>query len=134
MPRSINDVDFDAKAFVARGYDQCGAAYAAARELSQPAWLALLAVRLPTGAAVLDIGCGSGIPITRALAARFSCIGVDVSTGQIESARRNVSRARFVHGDIMSQRFESEAFAGVAMIYALFHLPRREQPELLRRI
>lgn len=134
MTRSISDTDFDAKAIVARGYDECGAAYAAVREMIQPTWLALLGDRLQVGAAVLDIGCGSGIPVTRALAERFSVTGVDISAGQIESARRNVSRTTFVHGDIISQSFRPKSFAGVVMIYTLFHLPRQEQPELLRRI
>jgi cyclopropane fatty-acyl-phospholipid synthase-like methyltransferase len=69
------DPDFDAKSFVARGYEQCGPAYTAARQKTAPSWLALLADRLPDGAAVLEIGCGSGIPIT-ALASRFSVTGV----------------------------------------------------------
>ena len=31
------------------------------------------------GAAVLDIGCGTGVPIAKSLAKRFSVTGVDAS-------------------------------------------------------
>jgi ubiquinone/menaquinone biosynthesis C-methylase UbiE len=132
--RPVDDRDFDVKSFVADGYDRCGDAYSAARGETPPSWLALLAGRLTAGATVLDIGCGSGVPVTRALAARFAVTGVDISSGQIDRARRNLPRATFVHGDIMKQAFPSASFAGVAMIYTLFHLPRPEQPVLLRRI
>jgi low temperature requirement protein LtrA len=44
---------------------------------------------------VLDLGCGSGLPATRALVdAGHTVIGVDVSREQAERARRNVPEAR----------------------------------------
>jgi len=129
--RPVDDRDFDAKDFVAQGYDRCGDVYGAARGDLPPPWLGLLLDRLPEGAAVLDIGCGAGVPVTRALASRYVVTGVDISARQIERARRNLPRTRFLHGDIMEQEFSRESFAGVVMIYTLFHLPRREHPLLL---
>ena len=132
--RSIDTPDFDAKTFVANGYDTCGEAYSAARASASVTWLALLTERLADGPAVLDIGCGSGVPVARALAQRFAVTAVDISAGQIERARRNVPRATFIHGDIMSLAFAPATFDAVVMLYTLFHLPRGEQPELLARI
>jgi SAM-dependent methyltransferase len=132
--RHVDRHGFDPRALVADGYERCGSAYSAARSTTPPASLPLFADRIPVGAAVLDIGCGSGLPVTAALAARFSATGINIAAGQIERARQNVPRARFVHADIMTQVFVPESFAGVVMIYALFHLPRQEQPALLRRI
>src|SRR5882672_1583461 len=132
--RSIDAPDFDVKTFVAEGYDACGEAYTAARAPASVAWLALLTELLADGAAVLDIGCGSGVPVARALAQRFAVTAVDISAGQIERARRNVPSATFIHGDIMSLAFTQASFDAVVMLYTLFHLPRDEQPELLARI
>ena len=132
--RPVDDRDFDAKDFVARGYDRCGNAYNAARGDLPPPWLTLLFDRLTEGATVLDIGCGGGVPVTRALASRYVVTGVDISARQIERARRNLPHTRFLHGDIMAQEFPRESLAGVVMIYTLFHLPRREHPLLLSLI
>jgi SAM-dependent methyltransferase len=132
--RRVDGPGFDAKTFVARGYDRCGATYTAAREQAPPDWLNLMCDRLPDSAPILDIGCGGGIPIAAALAKRFAVTGVDISLGQIERARSIVPAARFLHGDIMKQIFAPGTFAGVTMIYALFHLPREEHLELLKRV
>ena len=51
-------------------------------------WLAELAERLPPRAAVLDLGCGCGVPVARSLASAGHLVtGVDVSDVQIERAR-----------------------------------------------
>lgn len=129
-----SDRKFDAKAIVSQGYDQCAQKYAAQRDVTAPHWLSLFTRRLPMGGAVLDIGCGCGLPITSALAAEFEMTGVDISATQIALARQNVYSASFVHGDIMNQVFEPGNFDGVVMVYALFHLPRCEHAELLGRV
>jgi ubiquinone/menaquinone biosynthesis C-methylase UbiE len=132
--RTIDAADFNAKTFVAEGYDACGDAYSAARETASVAWLALVTERLASGAAVLDIGCGSGVPVARTLAQTFAVTAVDISAAQIERARRNVPRATFIHGDIMNLAFPQASFDAVVMLYTLFHLPRDEQPALLAKI
>jgi ubiquinone/menaquinone biosynthesis C-methylase UbiE len=132
--RSVDAPDFDTKTFVAAGYDACGEAYSAARASAAVSWLALVTEHLADGAAVLDIGCGSGVPVARALAQRFAVTAIDISAGQIERARQNVPRATFIQGDIMSLAFTQASFDAVVILYTLFHLPRDEQPELLARI
>jgi len=133
--RPADDPTFDAKAFVARGYDACADAYAARRGPEEPDWLPLLADRLAPGAAVLDVGCGCGVPIALSLVRRgFAVTGVDISAGQIVRARANVPEAEFLHGDIMRQAFAPAHFDAVVMVYTLFHLPREEQPALLGRL
>jgi hypothetical protein len=56
----------------------------------------LLRGHLEQRSSVLDVGCGAGIPLTRMLAETFDVTGVDISTRQIELARRNVPNARFI--------------------------------------
>jgi 2-polyprenyl-3-methyl-5-hydroxy-6-metoxy-1,4-benzoquinol methylase len=67
---------------VRRGYDAVSHLYR--RDGDQPAdyldWLAALRDRLPAAARVLDLGCGCGIPVAKALAdAGHDVTGVDLS-------------------------------------------------------
>jgi cyclopropane fatty-acyl-phospholipid synthase-like methyltransferase len=90
--------------------------------------------QLQTGATVLDIGCGAGIPWTRALADRFDVTGIDISPRQIEAARRNVPSATFIEGDVSGASFEEESFDGVIAFYSIAHLPVDEHRPLFDRL
>jgi SAM-dependent methyltransferase len=61
------------------------------------AYRALLAhyynLLIPTGASVLEIGCGSGELLSRIRAGRK--VGIDLAPGQIEAARKRVPEAQF---------------------------------------
>ena len=131
--RPANDPNVDYKALVERGYDACGAAYSKARAKEQPGF-DLLAARLSPGARVLDVGCGAGVPVARALAERFAVTGVDISAEQIQRARHNVPGATFVQSDVMAVDFPAASFDAVVAFYTIFHLPREEHEELFRRI
>jgi len=122
------------KSLVRRGYDLCAAAYEAARQTEPPPELDLLTSRLPDGARVLDIGCGAGVPIARALAGPFAVTGVDISGEQTRRARANVPMGTFIQADIMEVTFPPGSFDAAVAFYSLFHLPREEHPELLRRV
>ena len=100
-----------------------------------PTWLAQLRERVPAGGAVLDLGCGCGVPLARDLAARgYEVTGVDLSAVQVERARRLVPAARFLHADATQVRFPPSSLDAVVSLYALIHLPLNEQPPLLERI
>jgi SAM-dependent methyltransferase len=124
----------DPKQIVIAGYDRCAPAYAAARVADASPELALLGEQLPPNARVLDVGCGAGVPVTAALARTASVVGVDISAQQIALARSNVPAAEFIHGDIMTQCFDDASFDAVVAFYVIFHLPRDEQLELLRKL
>jgi 2-polyprenyl-3-methyl-5-hydroxy-6-metoxy-1,4-benzoquinol methylase len=84
---------------------------------------------------VLDLGCGNGIPVARRLAAAgHKVIGVDFSRVQLRRARRLVPAATFVQADIATLTLPAASFDAVVCLYALFHLPLEEQPQLLGRI
>jgi SAM-dependent methyltransferase len=132
--KSADDPTTGYKALVQRGYDRCAATYDQARQRGESPELALLTERLSAGATVLDVGCGAGVPIARTLARRFKVTGVDISGGMIARARANVPQATFIHADVMAVTFPPEHFDAVVAFYSIFHLPREEHPELLRRI
>ena len=73
---------------------------------------------------MLDVGCGTGVPIARALAERYRVTGVDVSREMVRVARRNVPEGEFVCSDVMSVDFEPGGFDVVVALYSIFHLPR----------
>lgn len=90
--------------------------------------------RLPANAKVLDLGCGSGVPTSRQLARRFRVTGVDLSARRIALARQNVQGARFIRADMTQLDLPAESDDAIVAFYSIIHVPREEQPELLRRI
>jgi cyclopropane fatty-acyl-phospholipid synthase-like methyltransferase len=111
--------------------------YLRARDAGDPITLAALdelARGLPKDGTVLDLGCGAGVPVTRWLAQRFSTTGVDVSARQLELARRHVPEATLIKGSMTEVEFAPQTFDAVVAFYSIIHVPRTEQPALLRRI
>lgn len=124
----------DYKAFVRRAYDACAAAYDISRKAEPGIEIRRLSDRLNDGDAVLDIGCGAGVPIAKSLAARYRVTGVDISQEMIHRAQKNVPAGDFLCTDVMSVRFPPSSFNAVVAFYSIFHLPREEHPVLFRRI
>jgi len=90
--------------------------------------------RLPPRGAVLDLGCGAGIPSTRLLVQRFAVTGVDISGAQIEAARRNVPHATFLQADVATLELPDGSFDGVTAFFSVIHVPREEHARLFARI
>jgi SAM-dependent methyltransferase len=126
-------MDMQGKDIVRVGYDAIAAAYSASRreDSADVRLLSELTQRLPQGAAVLDAGCGSGVPVTRLLARLFDVTGVDFSKVQIGLARKNVPQARFVCQDITQLDFPEGSFDAIVSYYAIIHIPRSEHRALL---
>ncbi|NEA40666.1 class I SAM-dependent methyltransferase [Streptomyces sp. SID11385] len=127
----------DPKAVVRRGYDAVAARYdeAYGSETKYAALLDELCHLLPPGAAVLDLGCGGGVPVARTLAAAGHRVtGVDLSGVQVRRARERVPDAEFLRADAAEVAFARESFDAVVCLYLLIHLPLAEQPGLLRRV
>ena len=128
----------DPKQIVADGYDRIAEQYCAwASQVGQEQrakYTAVLLDKLPVGAAVLDLGCGAGLPTTRQLAERFAVTGVDISARQVALARHYVPTATLLHADMTQLDLAPMSFDAVAAFYSFMHVPRHEQPELLRKI
>jgi 2-polyprenyl-3-methyl-5-hydroxy-6-metoxy-1,4-benzoquinol methylase len=128
----------DRKEIVRQGYDKVSYAYRNERgddEFSDYAsWLAELTALVPSAAAILDLGCGCGVPVAQSLARDYAVTGVDISPVQIERARRTVPHATFVCADMSEVDFPARSFAAIVSFYAIIHLPLSEQPGLLARI
>jgi ubiquinone/menaquinone biosynthesis C-methylase UbiE len=126
------------KRVVAEGYDRITRRYLALVKSMDPAvrqkYLAILDAALTAGARVLELGCGAGVPITEHLARHYRVIGLDLSPGQLDMARRCVAAAEFVRGDMAALSFAGASFDAVAAFYAIIHVPRDEHGQVLAEI
>ena len=96
-------------------------------------WIEIFLGHLPSGAEVLDVGCGSGLPIARRLAdAGVSVTGIDPTPQFCELARRNVPEAAFIEMD-MRELDLPQRFDGVIAWHSFFHLDRPQQRQTLHR-
>ena len=132
--KPATDPSTDYRDLVRRGYDACAADYEAARQAEANPELDLLLQKLPPNAAVLDLGCGAGVPVARVLARHARVTGVDISAEQIRRARANVPEGTFIQGDLMTVALPAEGFDAAVAYYSLFHLPREEHPDFFRRL
>lgn len=78
---------------------------------------------------ILDMCCGTGgvaFIIARKAGEDNEAIGMDLSSGQIEIARKRnrLRNARFVEGDVTSTGFEDESFDKVFITHALHEMTR----------
>src|SRR5215469_16168286 len=127
----------DPKGIVRRGYDAISVRYDAWSDgdTKYRGWLSELGELMPEGASVLDLGCGSGLPVARDLTtAGFHVTGVDISAVQIQRAQELVPDAQFLLADISCVEFESESFDAVVSFFALIHVPLDDQRALLSRV
>lgn len=121
---------------VIKGYNKCAKDYLENRDLFKNIkYLNDLTSRLPNKAKILDLGCGSGIPIDRYLLEKdFEVTGVDISEEQINLAKKNLPKGDFFVGDMLEIDFPNNSFDATVSFYAIFHLPREEHASVLKNI
>ena len=128
----------DPKRLVALSYDRIAERHAESaariRVEERERYSARVIELLPPGAAVLELGCGTGGPTTEALAKSFQLTGVDISARSIDLARRNVPTGVFLVADMTRLAFPPRSFHAVVAFYSIIHVPRDEQPALFARI
>ena len=124
----------DPKEIVRAGYDACADAYAAARATDDADQLRPLLAVLPEGSSILDLGCGAGAPIARALSEHHHVTGVDISQAMIRLARSNIPEARFLQGDVLEVPLDESSFDAAVAIFMLFHVPCEEHGRLFERV
>lgn len=94
-------------------------------------FLEKLVRQVGANAKVLDLGCGTGLPLDKFLADNnIEVTGIDISQKHIDLSKRNVSGAKFIKGDFSKFDFGDEKFDGIISFYAIFHIPREEHKGL----
>jgi 2-polyprenyl-3-methyl-5-hydroxy-6-metoxy-1,4-benzoquinol methylase len=117
------------------GWEAAAEKFIAARSRIGEAVVREWARHLPPGAPVLDLGCGSGVPISEALIdAGFSVHGVDASPTLIAKFHSRFPRVPVACEPAESSRFFDRSFDGVIAVGLLFLLPADVQRTLLIRM
>lgn len=90
---------------------------------------------LPRGGTILDLGCGSGMPIAQALVDDgFAVAGIDASKTLADAFRMRFPHALVACEAAEQSRFFDRQFDGVIAIGLLFLLPEEAQRTLLGRV
>jgi ubiquinone/menaquinone biosynthesis C-methylase UbiE len=91
--------------------------------------------QLPSGARVLDAGCGTGVPTMRQLQdAGLSVTGIDISEVMLALARQNVPEADLRRLDLTEVGPGLGSFDAVVVFFSLLMLPRADIPAALARL
>ena len=114
-------------------YERQARAYDARRStaLFEARWLARFAACLPAGGTVLDLGCGTGVPIARWFRAEgFAVTGADFSEAMLDIAREKHPGGDWRHADMRDFDL-GEQFDGIIAWNSFFHLTPGAQRQSL---
>jgi len=90
---------------------------------------------LPRGAAVVDLGCGPGLPITEVLVAEgLRVYGVDAAPSLVQAFRRNLPNTCIACEAVQDSRFFDRTFDGVLAWGLMFLLSPEDQRRLIQRV
>jgi ubiquinone/menaquinone biosynthesis C-methylase UbiE len=94
-----------------------------------------LANALPSGARVLDIGCGNGLPITNSLlAANLRVVGVDSAARMLARFRLNLPTTQAVRALAQTLPFAPATFDAAVACGVMFHLPQSEEIKVIASV
>jgi cyclopropane fatty-acyl-phospholipid synthase-like methyltransferase len=94
-----------------------------------------MASSLAPGSLILDLGCGNGIPISRALLdAGHRVIGIDSSHEMLRRFKANFPDVAVVRGLVQDLGFAHECFDAAVSWGVLFHLRRAELVRVLAAV
>jgi len=90
---------------------------------------------LPRGAAVVDLGCGPGFPITEVLVAEgLRVYGVDAAPSLVQAFQRNLPNIPIACEAVQDSKFFDRTFDGVLAWGLMFLLSPEDQRRLIQRI
>jgi ubiquinone/menaquinone biosynthesis C-methylase UbiE len=87
---------------------------------------------LPKGAKVLDVGCGTGEHLHRAVDEGLQAFGLEPAPSMLEVARRNVPKAEIKQGVATELPYADASFDLVIMVEVLRYLDRPDTEQALR--
>ena len=122
------------------GYEGVAREFLARRGSGRSTGVGVNAVRqwtqtLPHGAAVIDLGCGPGFPITEVLVAEgLNVFAVDAAPTFVEAFRRNLPNTPVVCESVQDSTFFDRTFDGVLAWGLIFLLSPDDQRHLIQRI
>ena len=123
----INDSD--------NGWESIALTFVAARSNIGCDVIRRWAKALPPGGEILDIGCGSGIPIASALREEgFTVFGIDASQTLVSMFRQQFGDAYAACETVENSSFFGRSFDGAVAIGLMFLLSEHEQRKLINKV
>lgn len=122
------------------GYERVAAEFLAGRGRAPSTAVGTREVRdwtrtLPHGAAVIDLGCGTGLPITKVLVdEKLNVYGVDAAPSLVAAFRHNLPEVPVACESVVESSFFNRMFDGVVAWGLIFLLQPEEQRFLIRRV
>jgi ubiquinone/menaquinone biosynthesis C-methylase UbiE len=89
---------------------------------------------LPRPAAALDLGCGPASVAGRLLAAGATTVGVDLSAGMLQAARRRHPALAVARSDMRGLPLRDSCMDVVVAYYSIQHVPRSQLTAVLAEI
>ena len=80
---------------------------------------------------MLDLGCGPGRDVEHLTELGCWVVGLDLSSGMLAEARRNLPTVLVVRADLRDPPFASSSFEGIWACASLLHLARSQLPNAL---
>ena len=117
------------------GYDAVAQEFIAVRSDSGRDIVKQWAASLPRGSSVLDIGAGSGEPLTSALIeAGLSVSAIDASANMVAAFRRRFPDINIACEPVEQSTFFDRKFDAVMAVGVIFLLPAKTQIEVISQI
>lgn len=119
------------------GYEAIADTFRVARERASVGAVLLTewARSLPPGATVLDLGCGTGVPVTAALAhAGCQVWGIDAAPSLVRAFHERFPQFPVACEDLGTSPFFGRRFDAVVAVGVLFLLPPDAQRQLIRKV
>jgi SAM-dependent methyltransferase len=93
-------------------------------------WTRKIEAFVAPGERVVELGCGTGVPVGRFLAARYDYAGFDASPGMLAEARVAIPGAELTRADMHTVRLPPASLGAVFAFSSISHT-RREQHAML---
>ena len=125
---------------LSNGYEGVAAEFLAGRGRAPSTAVGTRAVRewaqtLPPEANVIDLGCGTGLPITKVLVSEgLKVYGVDASPSFVEAFRRNLPEIPVACESVLDSGFFNRTFDAVIAWGLMFLLLPNEQRQLIQKM
>lgn len=114
-------------------YEREALAYATRSDnIGTPKHLAVFIAELPSRAAVLDLGCGTGRDARALIDAGLTVTALDGSAEMAREAEKRISRP--VRVQLFEDLDDANAFDGIWANASLLHVPRAGLPNVLARV
>jgi len=117
-------------------YDKISRKYAEIfdKDFSDNPYLDKFLSYLHRGDKILDLGCGTGRITQYYVDNGFKVIGIDLSDEMIKIAKKKHPQIEFLCADMRKLNFPNESFDAVSIAYSLFHLSKKDVPQLIKKV